>query len=414
MSFFDGLLVNTVFILFPLLVYLIYVTYKNNVNEECNDIIFELMLFTSLYLIIRYGYMKNNPHIEFLIDIPLLFAFIKGKTSLSIAISMILVLFFTFYTNYSFIFVLLEYLTYFIVYIYGKKHKKKDSFYIDSITIIKSFVYSFSVIYFLRPDYSLFSNFKTIAISVIIFYICANIYYALIKKSEQIMSVNSIIKDLEKEKTVQKSLFKITHEIKNPIAVCKGYLDMLDIKDEKKLKKYIPIIKEEMSRTLTLMDDFLDYSKIKVNKEIIDINMLIEETCSSMEPLFREKKIKTNFNTTSDEIYIMGDYNRLKQVLVNVFKNSFEAKVPNRKLKLNLDTEIVGNDIKIIIKDNGSGMNEDEVKKLGEAFFTTKSNGTGLGVCLSKEIIKKHNGKIEYQSKIGEGTKVTIILPLYT
>ena len=413
MSFFDGLLNNTVFILFPLLVYLIYVTYKNNVNEEYNDLVFQIMLFTSLYLIIKYGYTRDNPHIEFLINIPLLFAFIKGKTPLSISISIMLVLFFTFYAKYNFVFVLLEYLTYLIVYTYGKKHNKKDSFYIDSITIIKSFVYSFSIMYFTRPNYPFLSNLRTIVISVLVFYICANIYYLLIKKSEEVMSLNSIIKELEKEKTVQKSLFKITHEIKNPIAVCKGYLDMIDIKDEKKLNKYIAIIKSEISRTLTLMDDYLDYSKIKINKEIIDINLLIEETCSSMEPLFREKKIKTSFGIDSEEVYVLGDYNRLKQVLVNIFKNSFEAKDPKRKLKLNLDTEIIDNQVNIIIKDNGSGMNPKELEKLGEAFFTTKSNGTGLGVCLSKEIIKKHNGRIEYKSEMNKGTTVTITLPLY-
>ena len=413
MSFFDGLLVNTVFILFPLLVYLIYVTYKKNVEEEYDDLMFELMLFTSLYLIMRHGYGKDNTYIEFLINIPLLFAFIKGKTSLVISISIMLILYFTFFTNYNFIFVFLEYLIYFIIYVYGKILQKEDTFYIDYITIFKSFIFSFSVMYFLRPDSSVIDNLKTIVISVLLFYVCANVYYKLIKKSKEIMSLNSIIKDLEKEKTVQKSLFKITHEIKNPIAVCKGYLDMIDNKNTKKNEKYIDIIRGEIARTLMLMDDFLDYSRIKLNMEILDINMLISDTCISMKPLFNEKKIVTKFNSFEDELYVEGDYNRLKQVIINILKNSFESKTENRKLKIEVDTKRIEDSVYITIKDNGCGIKKEQLDKIGEAFFTTKSNGTGLGICLSKEIIKKHRGSIDYNSEFNAGTEVIISLPLY-
>lgn len=235
----------------------------------------------------------------------------------------------------------------------------------------------------------------------------------LIKKAEQIIDLNSSIKEIEKEKSVQASLFKITHEIKNPIAVCKGYLDMLDTNNTKKVEQYIPIIKSEIDRTLILMDDFLQYSKLNINKEILDINMLIEDTCHSMMLLFKEYKVKTNFSITDDEIYIMGDYNKLKQVLINIFKNSFESKRKNKKLYIKLKTDIINNTVNIIVMDNGCGMTEEQLNKIGEAFFTTKESGTGLGVCLSQKIIKQHDGSILYESNVNEGTKVTIVLPLY-
>ena len=84
------------------------------------------------------------------------------------------------------------------------------------------------------------------------------------------MNINTAMKELEKEKVLRTSLFKLTHEIKNPLAVCKGYLDMLDLNNQEKVDKYIPIVKGEIERTLTLMDDYLDYTKVKINKEEVD------------------------------------------------------------------------------------------------------------------------------------------------
>lgn len=414
MSFFDGFVVNTVFILFPLLVYLIYVAYRNNIDKDYSDIIFQLALFTSLYLVMRHGYQGPNSYIVLLINIPLLFSFLNHKTFISIIISIVLIEFCIIMMNYNLYIVFFEYFVYFLVYLYGRKNSKNDSYFINSFTILKSFAFSFATFYFISPNNSVSSNLKDIFVSIIVFYLAANIYYSLIKKGEEIMDLNSVIKDLEREKAIKNSLFKITHEIKNPIAVCKGYLDMLDLNNQKKTNKYIPIVRGEIARTLTLMDDFLDYSRIKINKEVLDINLLIEDTCNSMGPLFKENKVATYFNIMDNEIYIMGDYNRLKQVLINIFKNSFESKKKGSKLKLFLDTNMLDdNSINIIIRDNGCGMSKEQIKRIGEAFFTTKNKGTGLGLCLSKEIINQHNGEIKYESKLDEGTIVTITLPVY-
>jgi len=220
------------------------------------------------------------------------------------------------------------------------------------------------------------------------------------------------MEELEKEKTIRNSLFKITHEIKNPIAVCKGYLDMIDLSNKKKIDKYVPIIKNEINRTLTLLDDYLDFSKVKIEKDIIDIIMLIEDTIRSMGTLLKDKNITINLDIDDEEVYMFADYNRLKQVLINIIKNSMESKMDERDLIIDFKTDITKDKIKIIIDDNGIGMDKDELEKLGEAFYTTKPNGTGIGVNLSKEIIERHNGSISYESEKYIGTIVTISLPI--
>ena len=111
--------------------------------------------------------------------------------------------------------------------------------------------------------------------------------------------------------------------------------------------------------------------------------------------------------------YINGDYNRLNQVLLNIIKNSIEAVDIEKKSYIKIYTTLENEKIKIYIEDNGIGIPKENMKKISEPFFTTKQNGTGLGVLLSKEIIAAHNGKIEYNSEERIGTTVIITLPLY-
>ena len=234
----------------------------------------------------------------------------------------------------------------------------------------------------------------------------------LLNKGEDIISYHMSIKNIEKEKQIRMSLFKITHEIKNPIAVCKGYLDMFDVNNQEHSKKYIPIIKNEIKRTLILLEDFLAMTKIKINKDLLDINFLIENSIDEMESILKANNISINLDLIDDEIYVMGDYNRLMQVFINIIKNSIEA-IENKKGVITIKEEIKKKQIYIYIEDNGKGINKETLKQLGMPFYTTKTNGTGLGVSLSKEIINAHNGTMKYFSKENEGTKIQIVLPLY-
>ena len=105
----------------------------------------------------------------------------------------------------------------------------------------------------------------------------------------------------------------------------------------------------------------------------------------------------------------MGDYERLKQVIINLLKNSLEAITTSGNIQMS--TNIYKKHIDIIVEDNGKGMSDEELSKLKEMFYTTKSNGTGLGVALSNEIIKAHHGELTYISELNKGTKAIIRLP---
>ena len=217
---------------------------------------------------------------------------------------------------------------------------------------------------------------------------------------------------IQKEKDLKIALFKLTHEIKNPLTVCKGYLNMMDYTDIESVKNYLDIIKGEIDRTVMIINEFSDYGKLTLDKDIVEISLLLDEVNNTIKPLLKNKNIKTKFNNIDDEIYLNIDYLKMKQVLVNILKNAIEAKKDDEEMLLEIDTNINNNYLYISIKDTGIGMTKETLSRISEIFFTTKQNGTGLGVGLSKEIIKLHNGSINYKSKYGKGTSVLIKLPI--
>lgn len=299
---------------------------------------------------------------------------------------------------------IVEYFLYFILYLISSK--QKNSFFLPAFIAIKTvFALLVNLLYIETSD--LFENLLMLIIFIIVAYLILYMY----KKGEDIIKLHMNIKELEKDKQIKTSLFKITHEIKNPIAVCKSYLDMFDI-NNKEHDKYIVILKEEIQKILILLQDFLSMNKIKVQKEILDINMLLEDIVDQFSPVLKEKNIKLKYNISQDEVFVDGDYNRLSQVLVNMIKNAIEALTTTKNPYINIDYEIDSNIFKIIIEDNGSGIAKEEIEKIKEPFYTTKKDGTGLGVSLSCEIIEAHEGTLNYISKVNEGTKVIITLPV--
>lgn len=412
MSYLEIILNNCIYLLCPISLYLIYITYRKNIQHEENTLAFEIALTTSLYFILRYGLPLHHNYPTMLFDIPLLLAFSKKKTELSIFISVVLIYYQTLFLHMAPGLLIIEYIIYFIGYLCLTKSKFSLVNLIHGFIIINSFFLTIKVFWFIAPNRSYYDNITYLIFLILVIYVTSFIILYFLNKGEKIVDFNNSLYAIEKEKELRASLFKVTHEIKNPIAVCKGYLDMLDPNDQKKCIKYIPIIKGEINRTLVLMDDFLDYTKIKIEKEELDLVMLLEELDSALKPLFHERKIATNYNIPYEELYMEADYSRLKQVLINIFKNSVEAKDGSKeKSIIEVVVKDLGKDVSIKIKDNGIGMTKEELDKVGQMFFTTKKKGTGLGTCLSKEIIKLHDGNITYSSKKNEWTEVNITLP---
>ena len=407
-------MVNVVFnvsILFlPLAIYLLNLSYNTNYKLKHDKLFLSFILIIQVILFIVFKEYSNS---LILINIPILISYLKRKELTSIILSILIGLYYIFYFQYNVFFIFFEYVLYFVIYFIINRKTLRVNLLIYIFIFIKSITLSVEIFYFNNPTNAFLVNFFDVFIKMLVFYVSSYLVFVFLLRGEEIMNLNTAIRELEKEKVLRTLLFKMTHEIKNPIAVCKGYLDMLDLNDKRKIEKYIPIIKGEIERTLTLMDDYLEYTKVKINKEIVDIYMLLEEVIASLNLFFKENNILLKMNLPDDELYLNVDYNRIKQVLVNILKNSHEAFDPKKeKMIIKIETKVLKKYFQIIVTDNGIGMDQETLNNIMDLFFTTKRNGTGLGTSLSKEIIELHGGNIKYLSELNVGTKVIISLPL--
>lgn len=413
MELFEDMLLNGMCLLFPLSIYIIFIAYFRNQDKHSKEIFLVIALYSSIYLLMKFGSDRIFIYPMILFNVPLLVAYLKKKNKVAIMISIVLIFYYHYGMKMDLIHLILEYLLYYITYNYLSFRRKDSIAIITNFVVIKSFLMSLELFFIFNPTGSSIENIVLIIFIMTYFTLIAYLILFFINKGEEIMMLNNVIHELEKEKKLRESLFKITHEIKNPIAVCKGYLDMLDYEDKDKVKRYIPIIKDEISRTLILMDDFLDYTKVEIERDITDIYLLLEDTCDIVKPLFKNNHIKLNYSIPEDELYMNLDYNRLKQVLVNLLKNSIEAKDSKKKENIvDIDITKEKEELFIKIKDNGVGMDKKTLEKVDEMFYTTKEKGTGLGVALSKEIINLHGGDMKYSSVKGKYTQVVISLPI--
>ena len=387
MDFFETTIISSILTVFPILLYFIYLIYNYDFNKKANELILDICLITSFYL----AYKIESSNISyFLIFIPLLIAYLKKRNIPILAIFILTVV-------CNNIYLMIAELVLFLFSFIIKKEKTFTIFF-----LIINFIVAVLILLKLNP-FTIKILIKilvesSIGVSITIFII------KLFDQINKLINIYMNLNEIKKEAKIQESLFKITHEIKNPIAVCKGYLDMYNINNIEHSQKYIPIIKSEIERTLILLKDFLSLRKITLEKEILDLAILFDETIEEMSLYNKIEYIKKY----DDEIYVFGDYNRLKQVMINIIKNSSESFNNSGIIEVEI---IVKKNIIIKIKDNGPGMSKEVLQRIKEPFFTTKNNGTGLGVPLSIEIIETHGWHIEYESLIGKGTTVKIEIP---
>ena len=410
MSIFESLTINLIFLLFPFLIYAIYISYRNNTKDE--KLVFDFVIFSAMFLLIRYTKTEDSIASLIFINFPLLIAVMKKRSLLVIMLSIITIYYYHQMIKIPLSYGIIEYSIYIMLYFSMLKKSSMNSVILNIFISIKSFI---TACYLCIKDLNNILTpqiFLYLLFIILLFIITITSILWLLKEGEKIIEKNRALRELEREKELKLALFKLTHEIKNPIALCKGYLEMVNIENKEKLKKYLPIIKDEINRTLLVINDFSDYGKLQIDKEEVDLEMLLDDIKETLEPLLKEKKVKANFIIKEEELYAELDYNRMKQVLINLIKNAIEAKDDERQLKITTTIKKVKEEIQIKVEDTGIGISKENLEKIDKIFYTTKEHGTGIGVALSKEIVERHKGSIIYQSTLGKGTKVTILLPI--
>ncbi|MFV0275470.1 MAG: sensor histidine kinase [Bacilli bacterium] len=395
----------TIFTILPLVFYLIYAFYKNKDKSFLDKNLYLILIIITMFGIILAEIFKLQEFIVVL-SIPIMIALSKNYFKTSLILSLLLISYNLIFMKIFHLEIIFEYLSYFLIYLIYKFIKFKNVnllilfVFINTLFFLKFYVIItpvFSVIEFLMYIVG-----KQMILLILVFML--NLIYS---KS----TINIEYDKILGSELVNKTLFNITHEIKNPITVCKGYISMIDFNNSAH-RKYINIISEEIDRSLLLLEDFSCISNLQIKIDIMDVDLLFEDLENYYSLLFKNHNVKLEINAKQAEVMIEGDFNRLKQVMVNIIKNAIESMNKEKKI-IKIYCESNNKNISIIIHDNGTGMSRNVINNVGKSFFTTKTSGTGIGMTVANKIIKAHKGKIEYESKLGEYTKCIITLPIY-
>lgn len=218
-----------------------------------------------------------------------------------------------------------------------------------------------------------------------------------------------LLRKTEKLSVVGELAASVAHEIRNPLTSLKGFVQMLQ-STSKDHEFYYKIMLEELERINIIASELLVLAKPqKIQFQKKNINSLLRDVQSLLESEANLYGVSLNIKLDDKLPEIECEPNQLKQLFINVIKNSIEATAKHVKVSVEKNDQ---NMIKILIEDDGCGMNEDRLKHLGEPFYSMKEKGTGLGLTVSYRIVEFHKGKISFKSELEEGTEVQILLPI--
>ncbi|WP_171683943.1 PAS domain S-box protein [Paenibacillus planticolens] len=225
-------------------------------------------------------------------------------------------------------------------------------------------------------------------------------------------TAEELLRQSEKLSVVGQLAAGIAHEIRNPLTSLVGFLQLIRSAPPQKRLEYADIMLAELNRINGIVNEFMLISKPQSSKiEVKNISDIISNVVSLLQPQALLHNVEIQFESIEDTVYrVKGDEGQLKQVFINLLKNSLEAMPTGGKIDIVLQ-RLGKRRISIRLKDNGVGVAEELLPRLGDPFFTTKEEGTGLGLMVCCRIIEAHQGSIRIQSKVGEGTAIEIELP---
>jgi two-component system sporulation sensor kinase B len=204
----------------------------------------------------------------------------------------------------------------------------------------------------------------------------------------------------------------VAHEIRNPMTVARGFMQLINNRElsAASVGKYVPVVMEELDRAEAVIEDYLsmvrpqntDWEKLQMHEQLFDAAALMKDFAE-------QHKVDIRLHL-QDGLVCCYDKRALSRLIVNLLNNAVEAMPDGGKLDVELIRE--ADFAKIRIRDTGYGMTEEEVNRLGSLFYSTKTKGTGIGLLICYKIVETAGGTIQVDSKKGQGTVITLRLPL--
>ncbi len=203
----------------------------------------------------------------------------------------------------------------------------------------------------------------------------------------------------------------IAHEVRNPLTTLKGFLQLIKADNEHYEKSFVDLMLNEVDRIEMITDEFMSVARPQARvfkqENIVEI---LEYVVKFLQPQGLLKGVEVHLDFENQDALLICEKNQLKQVFINLIKNAFEAMPSGGNIYIKVKNQIPSF-IEIQIIDEGIGMPEDVIQKIGQPFFTLKEGGNGLGLMMCQKIIDAHNGTMTISSIMGKGTTFRICLP---
>jgi two-component system, sporulation sensor kinase E len=222
--------------------------------------------------------------------------------------------------------------------------------------------------------------------------------------------MDELLRQAEKLNTVGQLAAGVAHEIRNPLTTLRGFVQ-LQQQTQKLNVRHSDLMLSELDRINLIVSEFLILAKPQATKfEIKDVRFVLGDVLSLLDSQAHLCDVMFQTSFTAEPCEVACEENQLKQVFINVLKNGIEAMPDGGTILIRVQRPEVDR-IVVAIIDEGIGIPEEMIPKLGDPFFTGKDSGTGLGIMVSQRIIQSHQGTMNIRSTVGEGTEVTLTLP---
>ncbi|MBP1964217.1 PAS domain-containing sensor histidine kinase [Paenibacillus aceris] len=233
--------------------------------------------------------------------------------------------------------------------------------------------------------------------------------------------VQTVIRDLTERKKSEEALIRseklsligqlaagIAHDIRNPLTSLKGFVHLLKAKNA----DYVDVMMEELEHINYVVNEFMTLAKPHLNYYIESkIQELVQSVVGFLQPHAHLYNVQIEIDMDQEIPTIYCNPDQIKQVFINVIKNAVESMANGGLIQISFRNRLK-QWLVICVEDQGVGISEDRLSKLGEPFYTSKDNGTGLGLMVCKHIIEGHGGRLSIKSILNHGTTVEIELPL--
>ncbi len=212
----------------------------------------------------------------------------------------------------------------------------------------------------------------------------------------------------------------VAHEVRNPLSSIKGFATLLGskFKDGSQEHEAADLLVHEAERLNRSITELLNYARpTTLKKEQINPGDLVASSLKLISSDAQALGVKTSLEIDSDIPSIVADRDKINQVLLNLYLNGLQAmedssRKKELKVSLHFDVDNAEKIIRIEVQDNGKGIPQKSIDKVLDPYFTTKPEGTGLGLALAYKIIDEHNGSIRFKSAEGKGTTVSVTIPV--